>query len=106
MLELIGVTGVGHTSGTEVCSVEKSGGNTGLLGGGESGGSSDEGGNEGNFALRKVPIVQKDCNLDEITSIDIMPLRNQTTFRRVLTMDIILKEVGYSLIDSRSLAEL
>merc|ERR1719343_1824782 len=50
VIEGIGVTGIGHTSSSEGRSVEESGGDTGLLRGGEGRSSSNEGGNKGNFA--------------------------------------------------------
>ena len=65
VFESIRITGIGHTSGSDDRSVEKSGGNTSLLGRGEGGSSSNEGGNKSNFALWS---SIKRTNTDEMLS--------------------------------------
>jgi len=47
VLKSIGVTGIGHTSGTDFGTVEESGGKTALHGGGEGDGTSGKGGKDG-----------------------------------------------------------
>ena len=51
VLEGIRVTGISHTTGSKLRSVEEGGGDTGLLRRGEGRSTSNEGGNKGNFAL-------------------------------------------------------
>ncbi len=52
VLKGIRITGISHTSGSKVRSVEKSGGDSSLRGRGEGRSSSDEGSDKGNFALK------------------------------------------------------
>jgi hypothetical protein len=57
VFERVRVTGISHTSSSKTRSVEEGGGDSRLLGRGEGGGTSNEGGEKGDFALEHYHLV-------------------------------------------------